>query len=202
MRSRRWFDGVFAATTAIAAGILAGCSVLGGGSAIRSQSVVSADALEFTPTERAYVAADKNTADIYLTDLPASALAPEADVSEVSGQVLHLHLFIAPEAGSTPIASTACSVTVRHVVVSRGEIGVYGGGGFLLPSSTPGDDEFEGRVLDATLKLISATTGFSDRLGPTELSGYIEAPKDAAGSARLAATLDSLLTRAAKQSRR
>ncbi len=171
---------------------LAGCSTFTE-TTINARSVQSGDMLELVPTIRAYRAIDKNTADVYLTDLPKEACRQGAPLGEVSGQILHLHLFISPEAGSTPIDSTACSVTVRLVVVSRGQVGVYGGGGFLQPDSDPGSADFDGFISQATLRFIYRTAGFNDRLGSSELSGSISAPRDDGTADALAIRLDELL---------
>lgn len=160
---------------------------------IEARSVNSPVVLALDPGIRAYRAADKNTADVYLTDLPRSACQPGAPIGDVSGQMLHIHLFISPEAGSTPIDRTACSVMVRLVVVSRGEVGLYGGGGFLQPDSDPGSKNFQGTMRGATLRLLSSTPNFKDLLGPAELSGTISAPLDPAASGVLEARLNELM---------
>lgn len=178
----------------LAAGTLAGfagCSFSGGGP-INARSVESSGTLELNPTIRAYRAHDENTADVYLTDLPESACALGASISEVSGQILHLHLFVSPEAGSTPIDQTACSVSIRLVVISRGQVGIYGGGGFLFPDDDPGSESFDGNLEEATLRFLASTDGFTDRLGPSELSGEISAPKNASRAQQIEARLDEL----------
>ncbi len=178
--------------------VLPACSFSGGGP-IRAQSVSTSTALELIPTIRGYRAIDKNTADVYLTDLPRAALERGADLSEVSGQILHLHLFISPEAGSTPIDSTACSVTLRLLVISRGQVGAYGGGGFIMPDSDPGEDDFDGSMDRATLRYVGGTPGFADRLGPSELSGAISAPRDDPTAAMIAAQLEHLMAATTKR---
>ncbi|GMV27528.1 MAG: hypothetical protein AMXMBFR58_35590 [Phycisphaerae bacterium] len=173
---------------------LGGCGLTGAGP-ITARSVNNQFDLQLLPTLRAYSSLDKNTADIYLTDLPREVLALGAPLNDSSGQILHVHLFISPEAGETPIDHTACSVAVRLVIISRGQIGMYGGGGFLLPDSDPGDATFAGDMRGATLRFLGSTPGFADRLGPAELSGSIEAPKDDATSTLVARRLDELLGR-------
>lgn len=175
------------------------CGLTGGGP-IRAESVTTSSVLQLEPTVRAYRAIDKNTADVYLTDLDRSALDLGAPLDEVSGQILHLHLFISPEAGATPIESTACSVTIRLMVISRGHIGVYGGGGFIMPDSDPGDSEFAGDIERATLRFMQSTPGFTDRLGPAELSGEITAPRNDPTTDRLAARFEQLLNSTTRRS--
>lgn len=142
---------------------------------------------------QAYAALDGNTADVYMTDLPPAALQPDGDLSNVWGQFVHLHLFVSPKAGQTPIANSACSVTVRHVVIARGQIGVYGGGGFLIPGTDPGDDYLTGSIRGATCRLVALSPGFVDRLGASEFRTTFKVPKDDAQARELAARLSEIL---------
>lgn len=136
---------------------------------------------------------DRNTADVYLTDLPREALDPEADIFGVSGQLVHIHLFVTPAAGDTPIDDTACSASIRHVVISQGQVGVYAGGGFLLPGDKPGEPQFSGKINGATLRLVSSSKGFVDRLGAVEMAGVVKAPLNEPMSAALADRLRTLI---------
>ncbi|MBL8762426.1 MAG: hypothetical protein JNL50_14115 [Phycisphaerae bacterium] len=173
---------------------LGGCGSLAG---VRLTSVArDGGTLDMRPRTLAYSTADRNTADVYLTDLPAEVLDPGADLKGVSGQLVHIHLFITPEAGATPIDSTACSASVRHVVIADGRVGVYGGGGFLAPSTSPGDRVLAGKLRDATLRLTSAGPEFSDRLGASKLNAAFRAPLDPRLANALAARLDTILANA------
>jgi len=141
----------------------------------------------------AYWAPDASTADIYLTNLDAAALDPGTDLSQVTGRIVHLHLFLVPLAGSTPVGSAACSVTIRHIVLARGSIGIYGGGGFLAPSGRPGNEEFGGSIKGATLRLSGQTTSFVDRLGASTMDAGFTAPRDEAMAKRIAARVNDVL---------
>lgn len=134
------------------------------------RSVATPASLTFNPTTLAYVSTDVNTADVYLTDLPKATLDPDADLAGVSGVLVHLHMFITPLAGETPIANSACSATFRAVVIADGNIGVYGGGGFLAPSQAPGGPKFGGQMRDASCRLSTHSKGFVDRLGYSTFS--------------------------------
>jgi len=125
-----------------------------------------------------YHAPDSQTADIYLTDLHPDELDPRNDLSGVSGQLVHLNMFLVPRAGSTPIEKTAVTAVIRHVVIARGQVGVYGGGGFMFTRGSPGDSSFGGSVDRATMRLLARTGGFVDLLGPTEFSGSFLARLD------------------------
>jgi hypothetical protein len=92
-------------------------------------------------------------------------------------------------------------VTVRHFVLAgpRGPegklpaVGIYGGGGFLLPDDTPGARLFSGDLFDATLKLTHATPGFVDKLGAARMSGEFEARRDDRLATGLGQRLDALM---------
>jgi hypothetical protein len=142
----------------------------------------------------AYLTPDGNTAEVYLTDLAAESLDPGSDLSRVSGRIVQLRLFLSPKAGKTPIEETACSTAVRHIVLANGAIGVYAGGGFLLPDERPGGRELSGRVSDATLRLAAQSGGFADKLGPAVLSGSFSAPRNEALARKLAARVQDILS--------
>jgi hypothetical protein len=160
----------------------------------------------------AYLPTDQNTADIYLSDIPAGDLAdPSIDLTARTGNLVHIHLFLIPSAGMTPLASTACNITVRHLVLagtiapqksdqSAGSIpeapvaavGLYGGAGFMGTSSEPGDDAFSGSLRDASVRLTRASPGFTDRLGPATMAGNFTAPRDEKLSRLMAARIEAL----------
>jgi len=112
-----------------------------------------------------------NTADLYLTDLDEDVLGDPARLASSTGQILHVHMFLRPKPGSTPIDETAITVTARYIVLSEGRAGVYAGGGFLLPAGGPGDRRFGGSMRGGTLRLVGRTDGFEDliRSGVLEL---------------------------------
>lgn len=127
-----------------------------------------------------YRAADANTADIYLSDIPEGALVERLSRGAAGepGNIVHVHLFLRPKAGRTPIDFDASNMTLTHVVLTGSAMGIYGGGGFMLPSWRLGADTFGGRIKRATLRLVESDPGFSDRLGPSTLSGRVTARKD------------------------
>lgn len=175
---------------------LVGLSGCGTHSGITLTGVQSGTSLTLEPQLSVYRFSDKNTADVYMTDLPKEVFDPQADLSGVSGQLTHVHLFVAPEAGKTPIDDTACSVTVRHVVVAQGQIGVYGGGGFMYPDKRPGREYFRGNIAGATLRLVAATPGFDNKLGAAELQAGVDAQLDEPMAGALAERLRSLVSMA------
>jgi hypothetical protein len=140
-----------------------------------------------------YASPDTTTADIYLTDLSPDELDPGTDLSQLTGRILALHLFMVPLPGTTPMDTTACSVSIRHIVLARGSIGVYSGGGFLNPSREGGTD-IGGDIRAATLRLTTRTPSFNDRLGPSTLDARFTASRDEALARRLKARVDEVLS--------
>lgn len=129
---------------------------------------------------RVYEPIDESSADIFLTDLTndeiIAALADPA--AGTTGTIIYAHMFVRPRPGRTPIDTTAISVTVRYILLARGSVGVYDGGGFLLPTGKPGREYFAGRIPDADLRLAATTPGFVDRIGRGELSLRFRARRD------------------------
>lgn len=190
---------------------LSGCSADGGlslgamGSGPGSFSIVSASRstrLDAAFTTAVYSYTDENTADLYLTDLDSTqiqAILAGQDRSEVApegAQLLHIHLFLTPRAGRTPIDFTASNTTLTHIVLAGDAVGIYGGGGFLLPSRVftrePGADRFGGQIRDATLRFLTGTPGFEDRISTATVDGSTSARLDPAGARQLAALAEAL----------
>lgn len=146
-------------------------------------------------TSVAYTSRTSESADIYLTDLSPGALDPGTPLDEVTGHLVHIHVFLIPKAGKTPIDPAASNVTVRHVVFVRGAIGVYAGGGFMLTEGRPGDAQFGGSLREATLKLVDASPTFHDALGPGRMRGVVRAPLDEGAAARMAGRLEDVMSR-------
>jgi hypothetical protein len=140
-----------------------------------------------------YLSEDGNTADIYLTDLDAAALDPGAPLAGLSGRLVHMHLFLTPKPGSTPIAASACSVTARYIIIAEGQVGVYAGGGFLQPRSSLGEPTYVATVSEATLRLSAKTPGFKDRLGPAMLEARIAAERNEPAAKRIGARVAELV---------
>jgi hypothetical protein len=138
---------------------------------------------------------DTNTVDLYLTDLPRAALDPTAPLDGITGNIVHIHMFLAPRAGRTPIEDTAQTATVRHLVLSRGLAGVYAGGGFLQPRTSFARDRFAGTMNAGTARLIAADPGFVDALGPARIDTEVLARRDPRTARLIAARLETILAR-------
>lgn len=218
---------LLASVTACAAAF-GGCSRIasiagpstGGSLDVRSQT--SQAFLTLPVTHAAYIlppgegagGTEPQSADVYLTDLPLERLRDSSDtLAGLSGSITHVHVFLIPSAGDTPIDPTACNISMRSVVLVSSNanesgaasgseasvdnrVGVYAGGGFLLPSRAPGASTFSGSLLDASARLVNRSVGFADPLSPARVSGSFAAPQDPETATLLAARMRSLAARA------
>lgn len=169
--------------------LLAGCA----GKTLRLESVAGRGTLVTEFPTRVFRSSDANTVDVYFTDLPPELWRADADLSGASGTLVHLHMFLSPKAGKTPMASTASNLTIRYLICARGALGLYAGGGFILNQTGTAEREFEARVSRGSVRLIRKSTSFRDALGPAELSGKIEATNDPPSAAVLAERMRQLV---------
>jgi hypothetical protein len=175
----------------IASLALSGCS---GSSTLTIQSEQAS--IQPSLQTAVYRFTDQNTADVFLSDFSPDAIVDRlAGAPGAPGTVLHVHVFLAPKAGKTPIDFTASNAAITYVVFAGESMGVYGGGGFVLPSSRLGDAELEARMRRATLRLVEHGAGFADLLGNAEVSGDIAARRDDALAGRISDELTRLLLR-------
>ncbi len=158
-----------------------GCAWLGGSreSAIATQASHdgTAGTLPLTNLRAVFVPASAAIADAYLTNIDPSALQGEQDLASVQGVLLHAHVLTQPRAGRTPIATTATTTTLRLLVLANGQAGLYAGGGFAdFDLNGP---RLTGTIRGASLRLVRATPGFVDALGPSTLTIRVNAAEDA-----------------------
>lgn len=191
MRRRVSAVGGTAAALVVAVCQLAGCAE---SSSLRIASTDRGTAFEPVWRTGVFRMRDRNTVDLYISDLPSDAVSTRlaqalAGEPGPPGTVLVINMFLDPEAGRTPIDFTASNASISVVVLTGDSWGVYGGGGFLLPSSFSGERSFEGVIRRATLRLIRAEPGFEDLLGTAELSGSVSARRDDRGAGEIAARL-------------
>lgn len=140
-------------------------------------------------TTAVYRAADASTIDIYLTDLPIGRLQDGADkLDGLSGTIVHISMFLQPVAGKTPIDPTACSGSLRQLVLADGAMGSYGGGAFIT-TGDPGKETLSGSVRGGTVRLSRATADFNDLLGPATVEGKFTARYDEAACRAIAQRL-------------
>ncbi len=182
---------------------LAGCgwrSVIPTGSpggTFQVQSPAAGTRLAVDARTAVYTPIDENSADLYLSDLSFAELeqlATGAAESEAAGTLLRMHVFLQPRAGRTPIAFSASNATFDLVVFADGlaSVGIYGGGGFVLPDGDLGADRVSGRTQGATLRYLGGSPRFDDQLGRAVVDGNmtVEAdPERAALLGRLVAAI-------------
>lgn len=180
-----------------AASVLPACSLVRSGPE-RISTQASHDGkraeLSLEGMREVFVPAKAAIADAYLTTLPQAAFEPNADLSAMSGVLVHAHVLTQPKAGRTPIATTATTTTLRLLVLSNGQAGLYAGGGFA--DFDVDGASLRGRVRGASMRLVRATAGFADVLGPSTLTVDVSASEDAATSAAaekvLVAAIDAM----------
>ena len=126
-----------------------------------------------------------------ISDIPADELATGAFES---GQVLHIELLWLPKAGSTPVDRSATNASIRYLIFADGQLGVYGGAGFILPGGRVGKPKLSLNVRQATLTLLESTPQFVDLLSPAEMVGKFTAILDPRQTRRLYFNLSQQVT--------
>jgi hypothetical protein len=114
---------------------------------------------------------------VVFSDIPYEDLARG---TARNGRFLHIEVLWRPRPGRTPIEASSTNLTIRFVVVSEGEVGVYAGGGFgWIDGGTDTDDALGIEITGSSLSLIDKTPGFVDLLSPAEMTGTLGARKNA-----------------------
>lgn len=140
-------------------------------SALGSKPLVLERALQF-----GHYAQLESEISFWFSDVPFETLATHSATEPMQDAVfLHAQLVWEPEPGRTPLASTATNVVTRVVIVSGGEIGLYGGAAFARPRDAIGDEQLEIVLRGGTLTLLAHTPGFHDLLSPVGLHGTLTA---------------------------
>lgn len=160
-------------------------------------------ALGSTPLsfEREFVVgayATKESEDsFWFSDVPLSALLAHSEATPIKDAVfLHAQLIWLPKPGMTPLDPSATNLVVRIVIVSDGEVGLYGGAGFARIDGEPGKERVEISVEGGTLTLLEKTGGFNDLLSPAGFSGTFAADFAPEESARWRRALSQFATNA------
>ncbi len=135
---------------------------------------------------------------LFLSDIPVQELG--AGTSR-NGLYLHIDVLWMPKPGATPMDAAATNAAIRLVIVASGEIGVYGGGGFVMPQGRAGAEDFGVKLRRSSLTLLEATEGFNDLLTPAEITGTLHATLDEPASRLLHYTASQFVTNALGQSR-
>ncbi len=160
---------------------------------VRVTSLASQVAYSPALPTSAYSSSDPTTAEILLTDLAPAELDRGATLEGLTGTIVQVRMFLDPSPGDTPIASTAVNCSIREIVLAGGQVGVYSGGGFLLPRDRPGNTHLRGTIKDATLRLSARTPSFVDRLGPSRLDATLAPVRDEALARRIRARVEEIV---------
>lgn len=110
-----------------------------------------------------------NEGEIWMTDIPLEQLE---EGNFTNGQILHLQVLWTPVAGKTPLTSTSTNLSIEHIIVAEGRVGVYGGGGYCWMSGDP-ENGMQLSVEDATIAIQEQSNGFIDLLTPATMSGRV-----------------------------
>lgn len=129
-----------------------------------------------------------NEGDVWMTDIPLEQLTSG---TFTSGQIIHLQVLWTPVAGKTPLVPTSTNLAIEYIIVSNGEVGVYGGGGFGWLSGTP-ETGMHVKIEDATVAIEAQANGFTDLLTPATIVGTVNSVPDST-IARQIATAAELL---------
>jgi hypothetical protein len=172
------------------ASLLGGCTSGHSTIQLRSQTTKGA-VLAPEWTEVVARISDPNNIDIFMLDQPLDAYELAAATgAEQTMQACHIHIFLRPKAGRTPIQASACTATVRHLILVGDQAGEYGGAGFMTPLSGTTEKTIHASIVEGRARLVRATTGFADRLLDAEINGTISARHDPAAARKIERALD------------
>jgi hypothetical protein len=114
---------------------------------------------------------------IVFSDIPYEDLARG---TAREGRFLHIELLWRPDPGKTPVEPSSTNLTIRLVVVSAGEVGVYAGGGFAWVTGGEASDQAIGlTITGSSISLVDKTPGFVDLLSPAVMTGSLGADLNA-----------------------
>ena len=154
----------------------AGCSITPGGSVEIVGSGDTAVRLTSEFTTGTYAIEPAQTTVVF-SDIPYEELATG---TAKNGRFLHIEVLWRPRAGRTPVEPSSTNLSIRFVVVSNGEVGVYIGGGFAwIDGGKPADEAIGLEITGASVSLVDKTPGFVDLLSPATLVGELGAQKNA-----------------------
>jgi hypothetical protein len=156
---------------------LSGCWAGGVGGSLRSVSLGDNTVIFPTDFKIACYLHDPSTGttSFMLSDVSPEKMI-EGDIKD--GQFMHVELLWVPLAGQTPMDSSATNASIRYIVISKGEMGIYGGAGFAYPYRDPGASSIRVALEDASIQLLQSTAGFNDLLSPAQMTGTFTARLD------------------------
>jgi len=150
-----------------------GCASLSPAGPLRTQSTgTEATVLLVDSSESIYETASQPEISFLVSSVPVQDLI---NGNLTDGHFVHVELLWLPKGGATPLSSTATNISIRHVILSGGEVGVYHGAGFAIPDGELGNESYSLSIQSGTMRLALATPGFVDQLGEAEMLGSIKA---------------------------
>jgi hypothetical protein len=156
--------------------VCAGCSIDPGGTVEIVGSGDTAVRLTSEFTTGTYAIEPAQTTVVF-SDIPYEELATG---TAKNGRFLHIEVLWRPKAGRTPVEPSSTNLSIRFVVVSNGEVGVYIGGGFAwIDGGKPADEAIGLEITGASVSLVDKTPGFVDLLSPAILVGELGALQNA-----------------------
>ncbi len=130
-----------------------------------------------------------NEGDIWMTNIPLEQLT-SGDIKD--GQIIHFQILWTPVAGKTPLASTSTNVTIKHIIISNGIIGVYGGGGYCWKHGNP-KEGISLYIEEATLAIQEKTQGFDDLLTPATMVGSVSSVPNRQVAQQISNAIDRII---------
>ena len=124
---------------------------------------------------------------------------PTGNSAELFGYVLHVELLWVPLAGKTAIDPEATNISIRLIVFSGHEVGLYGGGGFAWPKGEPGAEEYGVDIVGSNATLLAATNGFKDLLSPAQLTGRLRSKFNETQTKQIRRAASQIVTNALKR---
>lgn len=135
-----------------------------------------------------------------LSDLTSEQLQnPTGNSVELFGYVLHVELLWVPLAGKTAIDPEATNISIRLIVFSGHEVGLYGGGGFAWPKGEPGEEDYGVDIVGSNATLLAATNGFKDLLSPAQLTGRLRSTLNETQNKQMRRAASQIVTNALKR---
>ena len=153
-----------------------------------------------TPEGNATYSLDLANTSFILSDLtPEQLQNPTGNSVELFGYVLHIELLWVPLAGKTAIDPEATNISIRLIVFSGHEVGLYGGGGFAWPKGEPGEEDYGVDIVGSNATLLAATNGFKDLLSPAQLTGRVRSTLNETQNKQMRRAASQIVTNALKR---
>lgn len=185
--------------TAAFISIATGCESVKSVGTMRAQSLSTEPvAIDAKYTTAFYAHGGSVESSFIMSDVPLEKLLK----SKVkNGNILHVQMLWIPKPGTTPMDSSATNVSIRYIIISDGEMGLYTGAGFALPQDKMGSDEVTIDLRNAHLTLTSSTDGFVDLLSPASLTGDFTATLNDQRTKQIRSALRRIINSALPKSR-